>query len=81
MGFRSPWFGFYLWVVVACHGSGGRGSLWVAMGGVVVARHGWSWLAMGGLGSLWVGWIRWVGWVGFDGCWVGLANGFMAWKN
>ena len=41
---------------------------------------GWSWLAVGGLGSLWVGWVGFDGgWVIFGGSWVGLAGGFVAW--
>ena len=39
-----------------------HGESWLAVGEVIVARRrspwvGWSWLAMGSLGSLWVGCI------------------------
>ena len=37
--------------------------LWLVVDGVVMARHGWSWLAVGRLDLMgWLGWIRW--WLG-----------------
>ena len=53
------WVGGIQIIMVRCLFMGSR---WLAVGEVVVARRGlpwvgWSWLAMGGLGLLWVSWI------------------------
>ena len=62
--------------VVRCLLMGSRGSPWVRWSwlAVVVARHGWSWLAVGRLDLMgWLGWIQW--WLG----WLWWLLGWFSW--